>query len=117
MGGLDTLEVIGRKAMDVIQEGDPGLRKKRAFLTNVKPNLSQACQYCCVLVLLDCIWFVDLITVQFIHILLFKLVMKIATLYHYCVNAKRYIRYLVVKIYLLPGAARSQTESRRGEGG
>ena len=40
MGGLDTLEVIGRKAMDVIQEGDPGLRKKRAFLTNPKPNLS-----------------------------------------------------------------------------
>ncbi|KAK3877628.1 hypothetical protein Pcinc_017663 [Petrolisthes cinctipes] len=44
MGGLDTLEVIGRKAMDVIQEGDPGLRKKRAVLTNVKPNLSQVLQ-------------------------------------------------------------------------
>lgn len=41
IGGLDTLEVIGRKAMDVIQEGDPGLRKKRAFLSNKKPNLSQ----------------------------------------------------------------------------
>lgn len=41
MGGLDTLEVIGRKAMDVIQEGDPGLHKKRAFLSNKKPNLSQ----------------------------------------------------------------------------
>ncbi|XP_064103828.1 protein FAM114A2-like [Macrobrachium nipponense] len=44
MGGLDTLEVIGRKAMDVIQEGDPGLRKKRAFLANAKPNLSAALQ-------------------------------------------------------------------------
>lgn len=44
MGGLDTLEVIGRKAMDVIQEGDPGLRKKRAFLANAKPNLSAVLQ-------------------------------------------------------------------------
>ncbi|XP_045129710.1 protein FAM114A2-like [Portunus trituberculatus] len=44
MGGLDTLEVIGRKAMDVIQEGDPGLHKKRAFLSNKKPNLSQMLQ-------------------------------------------------------------------------
>lgn len=44
MGGLDTLEVIGRKAMDVIQEGDPGLRRKRAFLSNKKPNLSQMLQ-------------------------------------------------------------------------
>lgn len=40
LGGLDTLEVIGRKAMNVIQEGDPGLRKKRALLENRKPNLS-----------------------------------------------------------------------------
>lgn len=44
MGGLDTLEVIGRKAMDVIQEGDPGLHKKRAFLSNKKPNLTQMLQ-------------------------------------------------------------------------
>lgn len=44
MGGLDTLEVIGRKAMTVIQEGDPGLRKKRAFLTSSKPNLSMILQ-------------------------------------------------------------------------
>ncbi|XP_068221248.1 protein FAM114A2 isoform X2 [Palaemon carinicauda] len=44
MGGLDTLEVIGRKAMDVIQDGDPGLRKKRAFLANAKPNLSAILQ-------------------------------------------------------------------------
>lgn len=44
MGGLDTLEVIGRKAMDVIQEGDPGLHRKRAFLSNKKPNLSQTLQ-------------------------------------------------------------------------
>ncbi|XP_063611827.1 trichohyalin-like isoform X2 [Penaeus indicus] len=44
LGGLDTLEVIGRKAMTVIQEGDPGLRKKRAFLTSSKPNLSMILQ-------------------------------------------------------------------------
>lgn len=44
LGGLDTLEVIGRKAMDVIQDGDPGLRKKRALLSNRKTNLSQVLQ-------------------------------------------------------------------------
>lgn len=44
LGGLNTLEVIGRKAMDVIQEGDPGLRKKRALLANRKPILSQVLQ-------------------------------------------------------------------------
>lgn len=31
-GGLDTLETIGKKTMEVLQEGDPGLKKKRAFL-------------------------------------------------------------------------------------
>ncbi|KAL7633800.1 UNVERIFIED_CONTAM: hypothetical protein RMT77_015756 [Armadillidium vulgare] len=40
LGGLDTLEKIGRKTMDIIQDGDPGLRKKRAFLTSNKQNLS-----------------------------------------------------------------------------
>ncbi|KAF2882347.1 hypothetical protein ILUMI_23831 [Ignelater luminosus] len=30
--GLDTLETIGKKTMEVLQEGDPGLKKKRAFL-------------------------------------------------------------------------------------
>ncbi|XP_071452374.1 protein FAM114A2 [Hetaerina americana] len=30
--GLDTLEVIGKKTMEVLQEGDPGLKKKRALL-------------------------------------------------------------------------------------
>lgn len=30
MGGLDTLELIGKKTIDIITEGDPGLRKKRA---------------------------------------------------------------------------------------
>lgn len=42
-GGLDTLEAIGKKTMEVLQEGDPGLKKKRAFFTNEsdKPNLSQ----------------------------------------------------------------------------
>ncbi|KAL1509066.1 hypothetical protein ABEB36_003864 [Hypothenemus hampei] len=45
-GGLDTLEAIGKKTAAVIQEGDPGLKKKRAFLKldsiTAKPNLSQA---------------------------------------------------------------------------
>ncbi|GLV35218.1 uncharacterized protein CBL_01633 [Carabus blaptoides fortunei] len=41
-GGLDTLEVIGKKTMEVLQEGDPGLKKKRALLgINEKPVLSQ----------------------------------------------------------------------------
>lgn len=42
-GGLDTLEAIGKKTMEVLQEGDPGLKKKRAFFINEsdKPNLSQ----------------------------------------------------------------------------
>ncbi|KOC61150.1 Protein FAM114A2 [Habropoda laboriosa] len=42
-GGLDTLEAIGKKTMEVLQDGDPGLKKKRAFLFNEpeKPNLSQ----------------------------------------------------------------------------
>ncbi|XP_014238244.1 protein FAM114A2 [Trichogramma pretiosum] len=41
-GGLDTLEVIGKKTMEVLQEGDPGLKKKRALLSDPnKPNLSK----------------------------------------------------------------------------
>ncbi|XP_076296943.1 protein FAM114A2 [Lasioglossum baleicum] len=42
-GGLDTLEAIGKKTMEVLQEGDPGLKKKRAIFINEseKPNLSQ----------------------------------------------------------------------------
>ncbi|XP_015593120.1 protein FAM114A2 isoform X2 [Cephus cinctus] len=42
-GGLDTLETIGKKTMEVLQEGDPGLKKKRAFFMNEtdKPILSQ----------------------------------------------------------------------------
>lgn len=42
-GGLDTLETIGKKTMEVLQEGDPGLKKKRAFFSNdgEKPILSQ----------------------------------------------------------------------------
>lgn len=42
-GGLDTLETIGKKTMEVLQENDPGLRNKTKFLkidTN-KPILSQ----------------------------------------------------------------------------
>ncbi|XP_063895552.1 protein FAM114A2 [Helicoverpa armigera] len=43
-GGLDTLETIGKKTMEVLQDGDPGLAKKRALLglgANDKPVLSQ----------------------------------------------------------------------------
>ncbi|XP_011878063.1 PREDICTED: protein FAM114A2 isoform X2 [Vollenhovia emeryi] len=42
-GGLDTLEAIGKKTMEVLQDGDPGLKKKRAFFMNEseRPNLSQ----------------------------------------------------------------------------
>ncbi|XP_015115319.1 protein FAM114A2 [Diachasma alloeum] len=42
-GGLGTLETIGKKTMEVLQEGDPGLKKKRAFFKNEvkKPILSQ----------------------------------------------------------------------------
>ncbi|KAL4713433.1 hypothetical protein ACJJTC_010418 [Scirpophaga incertulas] len=43
-GGLDTLETIGKKTMEVLQDGDPGLAKKRAMLgldSGDKPVLSQ----------------------------------------------------------------------------
>ncbi|XP_038219007.1 protein FAM114A2 [Zerene cesonia] len=42
-GGLDTLETIGKKTMEVLQDGDPGLVKKRALLglDTDKPVLSQ----------------------------------------------------------------------------
>ncbi|XP_075235099.1 protein FAM114A2 [Lycorma delicatula] len=42
-GGLDTLETLGKKTMEVLQEGDPGLRKKRAlfFQDDDRPVLSQ----------------------------------------------------------------------------
>ncbi|XP_021926416.1 protein FAM114A2 isoform X2 [Zootermopsis nevadensis] len=39
-GGLDTLETIGKKTMEVLQEGDPGLKKKRALFSE-KIVLSQ----------------------------------------------------------------------------
>lgn len=41
--GLDTLETLGKKTMEVLQEGDPGLKKKRAmlFADQDKPVLSQ----------------------------------------------------------------------------
>lgn len=42
-GGLDTLETVGKKTLEVLQEGDPGLRKKRAlfFQNTEKIYLSQ----------------------------------------------------------------------------
>lgn len=39
-GGLDTLETIGKKTMEVLQEGDPGLKKKRALLLGQGQQLS-----------------------------------------------------------------------------
>lgn len=40
-GGLDALEFIGKKTMDVLAEGDPGLRQKREKLTGKGASLSQ----------------------------------------------------------------------------
>lgn len=42
-GGLDALETLGKKTMEVLEEGDPGLAKKRALFANDadKPILSQ----------------------------------------------------------------------------
>uniref|UniRef100_A0A8D8XEX3 Protein FAM114A2 n=1 Tax=Cacopsylla melanoneura TaxID=428564 RepID=A0A8D8XEX3_9HEMI len=42
-GGLDTLENLGKKTMEVLQDGDPGLKRKRAILfpNQDKPILSQ----------------------------------------------------------------------------
>ena len=37
--GIDALETIGKKTMDVISEGDPGFREKRGMFN--KPSLSQ----------------------------------------------------------------------------
>ena len=47
-GGLGTLENIGKKTMDLLSEGDPGLRNKRAFvqeqieiITSEKPGVTE----------------------------------------------------------------------------
>lgn len=42
-GGLNTLETIGKKTVEVLQENDPGLKRKRAFLKidQDRPILSQ----------------------------------------------------------------------------
>ena len=39
--GIDALETIGKRTMDVISEGDPGFRVKRDIFK--KPSLSQVC--------------------------------------------------------------------------
>lgn len=39
-GGLDTLEMIGKKTMDILTENDPGLRKKRSMFDG-KASLSE----------------------------------------------------------------------------
>lgn len=46
-GGLDTLETVGKKTLEVLQEGDPGFRKKRAlfFQNTEKIYLSQVFMY------------------------------------------------------------------------
>jgi hypothetical protein len=43
-GGLDTLETIGKKTMEVLQEGDPGLKKKMGIFQE-KIVLSQVYTY------------------------------------------------------------------------
>lgn len=40
-GGLGALEVIGKKTVHIITEGDPGLRKKRAMIGGETKTLSQ----------------------------------------------------------------------------
>jgi hypothetical protein len=52
-GGLDTLETIGRKTMEVLQEGDPGLKKKRALFAD-RPVLSQVLHCCSIHMLPVC---------------------------------------------------------------
>lgn len=44
-GGLDALEFLGKKTMDVLAEGDPGLRQKREQLAGKGPSLSQVTAY------------------------------------------------------------------------
>lgn len=39
-GGLDALEFIGKKTMDVIAEGDPGFKKTKGLMTR-NSTLSQ----------------------------------------------------------------------------
>lgn len=39
-GGLDALEFIGKKTMDVIAEGDPGFKKTKGLM-NRNSTLSQ----------------------------------------------------------------------------
>ena len=40
-GGLDALEFLGKRTMDVLSEGDPALRKKREAITGKGSTLSQ----------------------------------------------------------------------------
>lgn len=40
-GGLDTLELIGKKTIDILTEGDPGLRNKRNLFSGDDTTLSQ----------------------------------------------------------------------------
>jgi hypothetical protein len=43
-GGLETFEYIGKKTMEVLQENDPGLRRKRELLHGGKSTLSDLLQ-------------------------------------------------------------------------
>lgn len=43
-GGLDALEFIGKKTMDVIAEGDPGFKKTKGLI-NRNATLSQVGQH------------------------------------------------------------------------
>lgn len=42
-GGLDALEFIGKKTMDVIAEGDPGFKKTKGLMIR-NSTLSQVCR-------------------------------------------------------------------------
>ena len=44
-GGLDALEFIGKKTMNVLAEGDPGLRQKREQLAGKGLSLSQVIKF------------------------------------------------------------------------
>lgn len=39
--GMDALESVGRKTMDILSEGDPMLKRKREMFIKEHPTLSQ----------------------------------------------------------------------------
>ena len=41
--GMDALESVGRKTIDILSEGDPRLKRKREMFIKEHPTLSQVC--------------------------------------------------------------------------